>query len=58
MALTQKAETEIPKPIIAAINGACAGLGFVRALMCDLRFAARGAKFATATAARAAARGA
>jgi enoyl-CoA hydratase/carnithine racemase len=47
-ALTQKAETEIPKPIIAAINGACAGLGFVRALMCDLRFAARGAKFATA----------
>jgi len=27
----------IPKPIIAAVNGACAGLGFVHALMCDLR---------------------
>ena len=35
----------IPKPIIAAINGACAGIGFVHALMCDLRFAAAGAKF-------------
>src|ERR1700677_1175097 len=30
----------IPKPIIAAINGACAGLGLVQALMCDVRFAA------------------
>lgn len=38
----------IPKPIIAAVNGACAGLGFVHALMCDLRFAAVGAKFTTA----------
>ena len=38
----------IPKPIIAAVNGACAGLGFVHALMCDLRFAAAGAKFTTA----------
>src|SRR5205823_3686603 len=28
----------IPKPIIAAINGPCAGLGVVHALMCDLRF--------------------
>jgi enoyl-CoA hydratase/carnithine racemase len=37
----------IPKPIIAAINGACAGLGLVQALMCDLRFAAAGAKFTT-----------
>src|SRR2546423_11983797 len=34
----------IPKPIIAAINGPCAGLGLVHALMCDLRFAAAGAK--------------
>lgn len=38
----------IPKPIIAAINGACAGIGLVQALMCDLRFAAAGAKFTTA----------
>ena len=38
----------IPKPIIAAINGACAGLGLVQALMCDLRFAAAGVKLTTA----------
>jgi enoyl-CoA hydratase/carnithine racemase len=38
----------IPKPIIAAVNGACAGLGMVHALMCDIRFAAAGAKFTTA----------
>jgi enoyl-CoA hydratase/carnithine racemase len=38
----------IPKPIIAAINGACAGIGLCQALMCDLRFAAAGAKFTTA----------
>jgi enoyl-CoA hydratase/carnithine racemase len=38
----------IPKPIIAAINGPCAGLGLVHALMCDLRFAAAGAKLTTA----------
>ena len=38
----------VPKPIIAAINGACAGIGLCAALMCDLRFAAAGAKFTTA----------
>jgi enoyl-CoA hydratase/carnithine racemase len=38
----------IPKPIIAVINGACAGLGLVVAMMCDIRFAARGAKMTTA----------
>src|SRR3954462_1990924 len=38
----------IPKPIIAAINGPAAGLGLVMALLCDLRFAAAGAKLTTA----------
>lgn len=38
----------LPKPVIAAINGACAGLGFVHALACDIRFAAEGAKFTAA----------
>ena len=40
--------TTINKPIIAAINGACAGIGFCAALMTDIRFAAAGAKFTTA----------
>jgi len=42
----------IPKPIVAAINGPCAGIGLVQALMCDVRFAAAGAKFTTAFARR------
>jgi enoyl-CoA hydratase/carnithine racemase len=42
----------IPKPVIAAINGACAGLGLVHALMCDVRFAAQSAKITTAFARR------
>ena len=42
----------IPKPVIAAINGAAAGIGFVQMLSCDLRFAARTAKFSTAFARR------
>ena len=42
----------IPKPVIAAINGPCAGLGFVFALYCDLRFAGFDAKFTTAFAQR------
>jgi enoyl-CoA hydratase/carnithine racemase len=42
----------IHKPIIAAVNGACAGIGLVQALMCDLRFAAEGAKLTTAFARR------
>jgi enoyl-CoA hydratase/carnithine racemase len=42
----------VPKPIIAAINGPCAGIGLVQALMCDIRFAAEGAKLTTAFARR------
>jgi enoyl-CoA hydratase/carnithine racemase len=44
--------TLVPKPVIAAVNGACAGIGMVQALMCDMRFAAAGAKFTTAFARR------
>jgi len=40
--------TTVPKPVIGAINGACAGLGLVQATMFDVRFAAAGAKFTTA----------
>jgi enoyl-CoA hydratase/carnithine racemase len=38
----------IPKPIICAINGACAGIGLAVAMSCDIRFVARGAKLTTA----------
>ncbi|MCU4186369.1 enoyl-CoA hydratase/isomerase family protein [Acidiferrimicrobium sp. IK] len=38
----------VPKPMIAAINGACAGIGLVQALVCDVRFMARGARLSTA----------
>lgn len=44
--------TEMRKPVIAAINGACAGIGLTQALMCDMRYAAAGAKFTTAFARR------
>ena len=42
----------IPKFIIAAINGPCAGLGFVIPLYADLRFASESAVFTTAFAQR------
>jgi enoyl-CoA hydratase/carnithine racemase len=38
----------IQKPILAAINGPCAGLGFVLSLYCDLRFASDTARLGTA----------
>jgi enoyl-CoA hydratase/carnithine racemase len=37
----------VPKPVIAAINGACAGVGFVIPLYCDLRYIAEGARMGT-----------
>lgn len=42
----------IRKPVIAAINGPCAGIGLVFTLYCDMRFAAADAKFTTAFAQR------
>ena len=41
-----------PKPIIAAINGPCAGIGLIFTLFADMRFAADDAKFTTAFAQR------
>ena len=40
------------KPIIAAVNGACAGLGFSYATFCDMRFVDRNAKFVSSFAPR------
>jgi enoyl-CoA hydratase/carnithine racemase len=39
---------EIPKPIIAAVNGGAAGIGFIQMLACDVRFASATAKFTSA----------
>jgi enoyl-CoA hydratase/carnithine racemase len=44
--------TTMRKPVVAAINGACAGMGLTMALVCDVRFAAEGAKFTTSFARR------
>jgi enoyl-CoA hydratase/carnithine racemase len=42
----------VPKPIIAGINGAVAGVGLCIVLYCDLRYMAAGAKMTTAFARR------
>lgn len=42
----------VPKPVLAGINGAAAGVGFCLTLFCDLRFMAEGAKLTTAFARR------
>ncbi|WP_439671947.1 Enoyl-CoA hydratase [Cupriavidus necator] len=39
----------LQKPVIAAINGACAGIAVALAAYCDLRYAAAGAKLTTST---------
>lgn len=40
----------LSKPVIAAINGACAGIAMALAAFCDIRYGAAGAKFTTSTA--------
>ncbi|MGN6475058.1 MAG: enoyl-CoA hydratase-related protein [Mycobacteriales bacterium] len=45
-------EPAVPKPVIAAINGPCVGLGLARALYCDIRFLQRGTQLSTAFARR------
>jgi enoyl-CoA hydratase/carnithine racemase len=43
---------DVPKPIIAAINGPVAGVGLCIALYCDLRYMASGSKLSTSFARR------
>jgi enoyl-CoA hydratase/carnithine racemase len=43
---------DVSKPILAAINGPMAGVGFCLSLYCDLRYMAAGAKMSTAFARR------
>jgi enoyl-CoA hydratase/carnithine racemase len=41
-----KAMRHCPQPVIAAVDGVCAGAGAILAMACDLRYAAPGAKVA------------
>jgi enoyl-CoA hydratase/carnithine racemase len=41
-----------PKPLIAAINGGCAGVGMIYAMLCDVRFMSSTARMSTAFARR------
>jgi 2-(1,2-epoxy-1,2-dihydrophenyl)acetyl-CoA isomerase len=43
-----RALSELPFPVVAAVNGPCVGAGLGFALACDLRVAAAGASFSTA----------
>jgi enoyl-CoA hydratase/carnithine racemase len=45
-------EPAVPKPVIAAINGPCVGLGLARALYCDVRFITEGTEISSAFARR------
>jgi enoyl-CoA hydratase/carnithine racemase len=40
----------LSKPVIAAVNGACAGIAMALTSFCDIRYGAAGAKFTTSTA--------
>lgn len=42
----------IRKPVVAAVEGSCAGIGLLMALQTDVRFVARGARISTAYARR------
>jgi enoyl-CoA hydratase/carnithine racemase len=42
----------MPQPVVAAVNGACAGVGLALACACDVRFAAEEAVFAASFARR------
>jgi enoyl-CoA hydratase/carnithine racemase len=49
---SQSLATGLRTPVIAAVNGACAGVGLVHALYCDFRFCVPEAKLTTAFAVR------